>query len=180
MIHIINSQQTHSLIFWFVFVLCLNHRGTHTCTIASKIYIYNCPKNDVQCIHYSDVIMGAIVSQITSLTTVYSTVYSDPDQRNYQSSAPLAFVRGSHRWPVKFPHKWPVTRKMFPFDDVIILILYALKFVVICFLVVISWASFCCWLPHFIVPLNKYYRYLMSSYWCICNYTPLRDVSILV
>ena len=35
------------------------------------------------------------------------------------SSASLAFVRGIHRWPVNSPHKWPVTRKMFPFDDVI-------------------------------------------------------------
>ena len=54
--------------------------------------------------------MGAIASQIASLTIVYSTVYSDADQRKHQSSASLAFVRG-----------WPVTRKMFPFDDVIIL-----------------------------------------------------------
>ena len=36
-----------------------------------------------------------------------------------QSSASLAFVRGIHRWPVNSPHKGPVTRKMFPFDDVI-------------------------------------------------------------
>ena len=40
-------------------------------------------------------------------------------QRKYQSSASLAFVRGIHRRPVNSPHKWPVTRKMFPFDDVI-------------------------------------------------------------
>ena len=70
--------------------------------------------------HYSDVIMGAIASQITSLTIVYSTVYSGTDKRKHQSSASLAFVRGIHRWPVNSPHKWPVTRKMFPFDDVII------------------------------------------------------------
>ena len=69
--------------------------------------------------HYSDVIMGTIASQITSLTVVYSTVYSDADQRKYQSSASLAFVWGIHRRPVNSPHKWPVTRKMFPFDDVI-------------------------------------------------------------
>ena len=37
----------------------------------------------------------------------------------HQRSASLAFVRGIHRWPVNSPHKWPVTRKMFPFDDVI-------------------------------------------------------------
>ena len=70
--------------------------------------------------HYSDVIMGAMASQITRLTIFYSTVYSGADQRKHQSSASLAFVRGIHRWPVNSPHTWPVTRKMFPFDDVII------------------------------------------------------------
>ena len=49
--------------------------------------------------HYSDVIMGAIASQITSLTSVYSTVYLDADQ-------------------------WPVTRKMFSFDNVIMVFDY--------------------------------------------------------
>ena len=63
--------------------------------------------------------MGTIASQITSLTIVYSTVYSDADQRKHQSSASLAFVRVIQRGPVNSPHKWPVTRKMFPFDDVI-------------------------------------------------------------
>ena len=67
--------------------------------------------------HYNDVIMGAIVSQITSLTIVYSMVYSGADQRKHESSASLAFVQGIHRGPVNFPHKWPVTRKMFPFDE---------------------------------------------------------------
>ena len=69
--------------------------------------------------HYSDVIMDVMASQITSLSTVYSAVYSDADQRKHQSSASLAFVQGIHRWPVNSPHKWPVTREMFPFDDVI-------------------------------------------------------------
>ena len=69
--------------------------------------------------HYSDVITGAMVSQITSLTIVYSTVYSGTDQIQHQSSASLAFVRGIHRWPVNSPHKGSVTRKMFPFGDVI-------------------------------------------------------------
>ena len=70
-------------------------------------------------IHYNDVIMGTMAFQITSLRIVYSTVYSGADQRQDQRSASLAFVRGIHRWPVNSPHKWPVTRKMFPFDDVI-------------------------------------------------------------
>ena len=64
-----------------------------------------------------------MASQITSLTIVYSTVYSGADERKHQSSASLAFVRGIHRWPVNSPHKGPVTRKMFPFDDVIMTLL---------------------------------------------------------
>ena len=63
--------------------------------------------------------MTMLASQITSLTVVYSIVYSGVNQRKHQSSASLAFVREIHRGPVNFPHKWPVTRKMFPFDDVI-------------------------------------------------------------
>ena len=62
-----------------------------------------------------------MASQITSLTIVYSTVYSDADQRKHQSSASLAFVWGIHRGPENSPHKWPVTRKIFPFDDVIMI-----------------------------------------------------------
>ena len=69
--------------------------------------------------HYGDAIMGAIASQITSLTIVYSTVHSDADQRKHQGSTSLAFVRGIQRGPVNSPHKCPVTRKMFPSDDVI-------------------------------------------------------------
>ena len=51
--------------------------------------------------HYTDVLMGAIASQITSLTIVYSTVYSDADQRKHQSSAPLAFVRWTGEFPAR-------------------------------------------------------------------------------
>ena len=59
--------------------------------------------------HYSDVIMSTIESQITGLMIVYSTVYSGTNQTKHQRSTSLAFMRGIHRW----------TRKMFPFDDVI-------------------------------------------------------------
>ena len=76
---------------------------------SMKIFLY----------HYNDVIMSAIASQITSLTVVYWTVYSGADKRKYQSSTSLAFVRRIHRRTVNSPHKWPVTRKMLPFDDVI-------------------------------------------------------------
>ena len=68
--------------------------------------------------------MEAMGSQTTSLTSVYSTVYSRRRSKKNQSSASLAFVRGIHihRWPVNSPHKGPVTRKMFPFDDVLMTI----------------------------------------------------------
>ena len=63
--------------------------------------------------------MGVAASQITSLTIVYSAVYSGTDHRNLQSSASLAFVTGIHRAPVNSPHKGPVTRKIIPFEDII-------------------------------------------------------------
>ena len=70
--------------------------------------------------HYSDVIMGAMASKITSITIVYSTASLGADQRKHQRSASLAFVRVIHRSPVNSPHKWPVTQKMFPCGDVIL------------------------------------------------------------
>ena len=102
-------------LFWGIYIL------PQLCN--TTVFRYSLPRKKNNClilhIHYNDVIMGAIASQITSLTIVYSAVYSDTDQRKHQSSASLAFVWGIHRWPVNSPHKWPVTRKMFPFDDVI-------------------------------------------------------------
>ena len=68
-------------------------------------------------VHYSDFITSATASKITGVSSVYSTVCSGADQWKPTSSASLAFVRGIHRWPVNSPHKGPVTRKMFPFDD---------------------------------------------------------------
>ena len=70
-------------------------------------------------VHYNDVIMSSMASQITSCTINYATNYSATDQRKHQSSASLAFVRGIHRVLVNSPQKRPVTRKMCPFDDVI-------------------------------------------------------------
>ena len=100
--------------------------------------------SDLDHLQDSDVIMGTMASQITSLTIDYSTFYSGTDHRSilhddvikrkhfsrywpfvlgiHQSpvnSASLAFVWGIHRWLVNSQHKWPVTRKMCPFDDVV-------------------------------------------------------------
>ena len=84
--------------------------GFHSRTLFTWILIISPPS-----CHHSDVIMSVIASQITSV----SIVCSGADQRKHQSSASLAFARGIHRWPVDSPHKEPVTRKMFPFDGVI-------------------------------------------------------------
>ena len=58
-----------------------------------------------------------MASQITSLTIVYSIVYSGAHHRKHQSSASLPF----DRWSLNSPYKWPLTRKRFSFDDVIMM-----------------------------------------------------------
>ena len=100
-----------------------------SCILTLSVYIYRV--NERHCCvvmsvseHFADVIMTTIASQITSLTVVYS----DADQRKHQSSASLAFVWWIHRGPVNSPHKGPVTRKMFPFDDVIMNRLWPITF----------------------------------------------------
>ena len=67
-------------------------------------------------LHYSDVTMSAMGSQITSFTIVDSTVYLGVDQRKHQLCVTGLCVGNS---PVNSPHKGPVTRQMSPFDDVI-------------------------------------------------------------
>ena len=56
----------------------------------------------------------------TSVSIVCSTVCSGADQGKHQRSASLAFMRRINWWPVNFPYKGQVTRKMFPLDDVIL------------------------------------------------------------
>ena len=63
-----------------------------------------------------------MASPITGVSIVCSTVCSGTDQRKHQRSASLAFVRGIHRWPMNSPHRGPVTRKMFQFEDVIMIL----------------------------------------------------------
>ena len=88
-------------------------------SMSHEMWIYRSRLVVIFYCYYNDITMNAMASQITSLTIVYSTVYSRADQRKHQSSASLAFVWGIHRSPVNSPHKGPVTQKMFPFDDVI-------------------------------------------------------------
>ena len=61
--------------------------------------------------NYTEVIMSLMASQITSLTIVYSAVLQAQIKEN---------IKALCHWPlVNYPHKRPITRKMFPFDDVI-------------------------------------------------------------
>ena len=71
--------------------------GRRSHVMTSSRYSIRSPFLIPSAIHYIDVIMTTMASQITSLTVVYSTVYSDADQRKHQSSASLAFVWGIHR-----------------------------------------------------------------------------------
>ena len=118
---------TPLLMHWCYIFLALTHQfhvgklGEITSTSlqgqwVERVKFYTTASN-----HYSDIIMGVMASQITSLTIVYSTIYSGTDQRKHQSSASMAFVWGIHRWLVNSLHKWPVMRKMFPFEDFIMM-----------------------------------------------------------
>ena len=93
------------------------HRGHYDVIVMITLILY-CTHLFVCILYYSDVIMSVMGSQITIVSSVYSTVCSGVDQRNHQSSASLAFVKGINR--ENSLHKGPVTQKIFPFDDVII------------------------------------------------------------
>ena len=122
-----NYQQLSDLFVWFLLSPCSSCQSLYirkykywdvfplkTCSLLLTLTDHQFPQS-----HYSDIIMDTMASQVTSLTGVYSSVYSGADQRKHQSSASLAFVRIIPRWPVNSPHKGPVTRKMFSFDDVV-------------------------------------------------------------
>ena len=110
-------------LYRLLYLLLLFYTGSHWNVTELRSENANCGRFLYSAvIHHSDVIMSAIVSQITSLTIVYSIVYSGAGQRKHQNFASLAFVQGIPRWPVNSPHKWPVTRKMLPFDDAVMYI----------------------------------------------------------
>ena len=72
--------------------------------------------------HYNVVILSVMAYEITGAWTVSSNVCGGANQRKHQSSTSLAIVRRTHRrWREDYYHKMPVMRKMFPFDDVIVL-----------------------------------------------------------
>ena len=68
--------------------------------------------------HYSDVLMGVMASQITGVLIICPTVCSGADEKASKLRV-TGRCEGINRWPVDSPHKGPVSRKMFPFDDII-------------------------------------------------------------
>ena len=102
-------------IIWNIF-----GRFNETKSWKRSVWRHGWPVNaTLQSNDYSDVIISAMASQFIGVSVVFSAICSSADQSKHQSSAPMAFVGGIHGWPVDSPLKWPVTRKMFPFDDLI-------------------------------------------------------------
>ena len=80
---------------------------------SEEIWLHN------SCTHYADVIMTTMASQITSLTVVYSTLLFRRRSKKTSKLRVTVLCVGNSPGQVNSPHKGPVTRKMFPFDDVI-------------------------------------------------------------
>ena len=108
-------------VHWYHYASCL-FPGMATETV----YVCHSPTNSICCSviralvsesHYSDVVMGSMASQITSLAIDYSSVYSKIKETS--KLRVTGICAGNSPGPVNSPHKWPVTQKMFPFDDVI-------------------------------------------------------------
>ena len=112
--------------------------------------------------HYSDIIMGATASQITSLVIVYSTVYSDADQRNSPRKGPVTrkyfhLMTSSCDCFYVFCCTWTLTIGIFPSFRKMLMMCWLTVFILKYFFALISGACWCktdLWLDHFIVPLT--------------------------
>ena len=91
-----NKNPYDSIIaFWPKFMRCNHHIGL----VGGLDWIKHWgPATSDQPFHYNDVTMSAMASQITSLTIVYSAVYSGTEESKQQSSASPLYVREIHRW----------------------------------------------------------------------------------
>ena len=112
--HVLPTTQTWHLVWIYYVIPCLLQWSINVERCCRCIHI-----SHIKSMHNSDVIMSVMASQITSVTIVYFTFYTGIDHSKHQSSASLAYVMGIHWWTVNSPHKWPVTRKIFPFNDAI-------------------------------------------------------------
>ena len=107
---------------WPRFLLLCDVTWSHTCRVLKAVVSLGNGVTHIasrKFFHYADVIMSAMASQITGLTIVYSIFIQAQIKENIKAPRHWPFVWGIHRRPVNSPHKRPVTRKMLPFDDVI-------------------------------------------------------------
>ena len=97
---LLQKDITLLLTHWSYIFLSLTHRYLHNRrlirTRLNKAWYYT----RHIAYRYIDVMITTMAPQFTSLTVVYSIVYSDAIQRKHQNSALLAFVWGIHqdRW----------------------------------------------------------------------------------
>ena len=97
----------------------LQHNRPARSAGQKRQHVYNRDQSTLYNVHYSDVIMSTMASQITSVSIVHSTVCSGADQRKYQGSTSLALCEGNSPVTGEFPTQRTVTRKFFPFGDAI-------------------------------------------------------------
>ena len=106
-----------------IFIKCDKNSWKSRSTLMALLRENTLPVNVQNCVHHIAVIMGIMAYKITSLTILDSIVYSVADQRKHESSVSLVFVLG----PVNSAQKGPVTRKMFPYHDVIMGYFYPIR-----------------------------------------------------
>ena len=93
--------------------------------VCCRLCLLVCPDLDIETYHVTKLHWRHNghdgVSNHQPHDCLLNRLFRRKDQRKRQSSASLTFVRGIHRGPVNSPRKGPVTRKMFLFDDVIMI-----------------------------------------------------------
>ena len=110
------TQVKMYIVQWNIYVVMYLHGHRTLPNLTSHVFDLTAHHKFM---YYSDVIMSAMASHITTVSIISSTVCSGADQRKHQSFVSLAFVIGIYRWPVDSPHKGLVTRKIFLYHDFI-------------------------------------------------------------
>ena len=97
----------------------LNHSQCFQQNIVMA-WIYSFTHRGIHRWHYNGVIMGAMASKITTRDSLLNRIFRRRSKKAWKHRV-TGLCGGIHRWPVNSTHTWPVTRKMLPFDDVIMI-----------------------------------------------------------
>ena len=101
---------------WWQFFIWQQTNGCVVLHLVSSVYEFS----RWLISHYNDVIMNTMVSQITSFTIIYSTIYSRRGSKKISKLRVTGLCEGNSPVTSEFlAQRGPVMRKMFPFDDVI-------------------------------------------------------------